>query len=66
MVRRDAFVKIVRERLPEVYYIAWQRLYFDEHVLHSVMGVQQGDPLGPSLVSLAIDEVIRSVATVVL
>ena len=65
-IRRDTFLGIVRDQFPEVYPFVWQcynspsTLFFGDSMLKSATGVQQGDPLGPGLFSLAIHALLNS------
>ena len=66
-VRRDVVLKAVERRIPELYHLAWDayhepsHLFYGDHLVASSTGVQQGDPLGPTFFSLAIDDIARSV-----
>ena len=70
-VRRDVILNQVKQHTPEIYQYVYQSysqissLFFGNHsengcVIDSKEGVQQGDPLGPFLFSLAIRELILS------
>ena len=70
-VRRDVILELVKEHTPEIFQYVYQcyskttSLFFgsfseDGCVLDSKEGVQQGDPLGPFLFSLAIMNLIKS------
>ena len=70
-VRRDVILNQVKINTPEIYQFVYQsyseksNLYFGSHskegcVIDSQEGVQQGDPLGPFLFSLAIKDLISS------
>ena len=70
-VRRDVILKLVKTHTPEIFQYVYQcystssSLFFasyseDGCVLESKEGVQQGDPLGPFLFSLAVMEKIKS------
>ena len=67
LVSRQAFIRIVRDKFPhlahwvEFCYAGQPFLWWDKHVLRSAAGVQQGDPLGPILFSLVLQEVVREV-----
>ena len=56
-VRRDAVLSAIRDRFPRWATWCYQRptrLQFDEWVVESCAGVQQGDPLGPLLFAAAL------------
>ncbi|KAF0300891.1 Ubiquitin carboxyl-terminal hydrolase 38 [Amphibalanus amphitrite] len=67
-VRRDVFLTRIRERCPEVYYLAYQAysspspLIIGGQTIASACGVQQGDPLGPAAFAIAIDSCARAVS----
>jgi len=66
-LRRDTFLTVIRNRVPELFRFMWQAyssssaLFFGEEVLRSETGIQQGDPFGPAMFALGIDEVARRV-----
>ena len=66
-LRRDTLLTVIRNRVPELYKLLWQAysspsaLFFGEEVLRSETGIQQGDPFGPAMFALGIDEVARRV-----
>ena len=66
-VRRDHFLRQVRERAPSMYPLLWQAyseptpLFCGTHMITSATGLQQGDPSGPAVFALAIDQVITAV-----
>ena len=68
-LRRDRFLSVARSRAAELYRLLWQAysapsaLFFGESRLRSETGIQQGDPFGPALFALAVDEAARSVDT---
>ena len=59
-VTRDCLLRMVREHFSSLYPLVWQayslpsNLFFGDSIISSATGVQQGDPLGPALFSLAI------------
>ena len=66
-LRRDSFLSVARARLPSLYGLLWQaysspsKLFFGEDGFLSETGIQQGDPIGPALFALAVDEAARGV-----
>ena len=65
-VNREIVLNEVRSRCPEIYPIVFQSyhaptpLFYNTSFISSKNGVQQGDPLGALLFSLAIDPIIQS------
>ena len=68
-IRRDHFLKTCFLRAPTLYqlahhaYAAPSDLLFGSDIIQSKTGIQQGDPLGPLLFALGVDEVARNVST---
>ena len=68
-VRRDKFLRAVRERVPSLYRLMWQAysqpssLYFGSTRIESATGLQQGDPCGPAVFSIAVDAVARELVS---
>jgi len=68
-LRRDVFLSAARVRAPALYRLLWQAysesttLFFGERNLVSATGIQQGDPFGPALFSLGIDDLTREIDT---
>ena len=68
-LRRDSFLSVARSRAAGLYGLLWQAysepssLFFGKDVLKSETGIQQGDPFGPALFALAVDEAARGVDT---
>ena len=68
-LRRDHFLRVVRDRAPSLYAIlhrAYQSptpLFFGDFELRSATGIQQGDPAGPAVFSLAVDQIARSASS---
>ena len=66
-LRRNTFLRVARVRAQELYSLLWQAypnssaLFFGEDVLRSEEGIQQGDPFGPALFALGLDELTREV-----
>ena len=66
-LRRDSFLYVARVRTPGLYSFLWHayssptRLFFGEEGFASETGIQQGDPIGPALFALSVDEAARGV-----
>ncbi|XP_026456108.1 uncharacterized protein LOC113357059 isoform X2 [Papaver somniferum] len=69
MVDRSTIIREVRTHCPiisrwvEFCYMQPARLYYQEHLLSSTQGVQQGDLLGPLLFALALHPLIEKIAS---
>lgn len=67
-LRRDVFLAAAREKARSLYRLLWQAysenttLFYGDASLVSATGIQQGDPFGPALFSLAIDSLIRELS----
>ena len=64
-VRRDVILGLVKEKVPKIFNYVNQvahnsHLFFGDHIIDSEEGVQQGDPMGSFLFSLAIMDIIKS------
>ena len=65
-VRRDHFLQVVRELATPLYHLLWQAysqptpLYYGTTQIISATGVQQGDPAGPAVFSLAIHPIAKA------
>lgn len=63
-LERDIMLKSLKDFSPELYpyifqcYSSSSSLFFEKHELLSQVGCQQGDPLGPALFSLSIQNII--------
>ena len=68
-LRRDRFLTAIHARAPSIYPLLWQAysqstpLFFGPHELESATGVQQGDPAGPAIFAITLDEVTRDIGT---
>ena len=64
-IRRDKILALVKMKIPHIYNFVYQcyaeksYLLFGPEIIHSVEGVQQGDPLGPFLFSLGIQNLVN-------
>ena len=65
-IRRDVILQKARSEVPQVYgyiyhcYAETSDLFYNENVIASESGVQQGDPMGPALFSLGIHDLACS------
>lgn len=65
-VRRDKVLQLVHDNIPEIYSFIYQcyeedsNLFFGENMINSSEGVQQGDPMGPFLFSLATMDISKN------
>lgn len=68
-IRRDSFLGSIKEYLPEIYPFLFQCyrdpsvLTFNDIVINSDEGIQQGDPLGPICFSLCIQRLISRLSS---
>ena len=68
-IRRDVILTAARTKAVGMYRMLWQAysepsiLFYGDTKLVSATGIQQGDPFGPALFSLGIDELVRKVDT---
>lgn len=69
VVSRTVLIKEVRDKCPsiskwvEFCYARPAKLYYNEFTLASAQGVQQGDPLGPLVFSLALHPLVCKIAS---
>lgn len=69
LVNKTVLVREVREMCPsiaswvEFCYSIPARLYYNESILTSAKGVQQGDPLGPLLFALILHPLVNKIAS---
>ena len=65
-IRRDKILSLVKNKIPKIYnfvnqcYAEKSSLRFGSEIINSEEGVQQGDPLGPFLFSLGIQDLVSS------
>ena len=68
-VRRDHMLEVCHRRAPSIFPLARlaygspSSLLVTDKIIHSSTGVQQGDPLGPLLFALAVDDIARSLSS---
>ena len=64
-LRRDKFLGVIRQCAQSLYPLVWHAysqatpIFFGPHELLSSSGIQQGDPAGPAIFALTLDEVTR-------
>ena len=64
-MNRDVILQKVKEEIPSLYNLIWQayskpsHLFYRNHILSSETGLQQGDPSGPALFSLGLNDIIK-------
>lgn len=64
-IERDSLLCSIKEKIPQLYAFLWQayrnesELFFKSDILSSCRGVQQDDPLGPLIFSLALHPIIE-------
>ena len=65
-IRRDKILSLVKRKIPKIYNFVYQcyseksNLFFGPDTMYSEEGVQQGDPMGPFLFSLGIQDLVRN------
>ena len=63
-MNRDVILQKVKEKIPSLFNLLWQayskpsHLFYRDNILSSETGLQQGDPGGPALFSLGINDII--------
>ena len=68
-VRRDHMLGVVAQKFPQFSPFLWQcyaaptELFWGETSIPSLLGAQQGDPLGPALFSMAIHHIVVAMET---
>lgn len=68
-LRRDHMLNMVREYAPELFHhaeLAYREpshLLYEQHIIQSATGIQQGDPLGPALFCLGIKNLVGSLSS---
>ena len=68
-LRRDVFLAAARDRAQGLYSLLWQAyststtLFYGEETLVSATGIQQGDPFGPALFALGVDQIARGLCS---
>ena len=66
-LRRVLYLSVARVRTPGLNNLLWQgyssstRLFFGEERIALETGIQQGDPIGPALFAISVDEAARGV-----
>ena len=64
-LNRDIMLQKVKEKIPSLFNLLWQayskpsHLFYRNNILSSETGIQQGDPCGPALFSLGIDDIVK-------
>lgn len=68
-IDRGALLTQVKDKIPNAFRFIWQcysknsKLIYFSNLLHSSVGCQQGDPLGPAIFSLGIHPIIQNLTS---
>jgi hypothetical protein len=68
-VERDSILSMVKDITPDLFPYLWQcyafqsNLFFNNNIIESLVGCQQGDPLGPAIFSLSIHRIIKDLTS---
>ena len=68
-IKRSEILKRIKDRCPQAYYYSYQsyayetNLYYQNEIIASATGVQQGDPMGPALFSLGVHELATNLSS---
>jgi hypothetical protein len=68
-VERDSILSMVKDITPDLFPYLWQcytfqsNLFFNNNIIESLVGCQQGDPLGRAIFSLSIHRIIKNLTS---